>query len=1825
MPDEQTTANPDVAPAREVPRIVRRGWNPPLSGPWAWLTGRNVRRLLISLGAVALLLWFGWLVWAPLRHPRVQFVCVSGADYRVLRAPPLAFVAEDVAGLAAHGSLFADATGQTAPYVWDSLAEPAKFQSLGARLRGIAEYDSDQALILISAHGMIDAGETFLACRNFDPANPKAGRVSAADLIKQVRACSAGNKVVVLDVGRIDDDPKLGYIWNDLASHFAAEFRATGDESLWLLMVHGAGEQSHLSPALERSVFGYAMQWGLAGAADTNHDQLVTLDELHRYTAATVSDWVEYITAGKEQQHPMLVWGGEGLTDLASATTSAAAARVTLAPVAPDFAPEEMPTLTDLVRRARATSRGDAWYLAQNAAPEGQTKGASTPAAGADTKVKAASGAVTDSLSRINFGGVRSAGQLRSQAESGAREASRAGAQQAAESQADVKAKSAADATPNKTVDAPAAAPTAEIVAPESSTAPTTEATAAATSGGQPTAPAGTPATARTALPKLFGEAWQLRDAIAALPEEMRPSDYAPQSWREMEQALLDYELQYRAGRVGDVKRITDGLKKVIAGEKLLLAAAKDAALAPAATGPSQMLRFRSWGASRISGTHSAAMAQLAAGRASRVVDPAIDRVLQSGNAVVADQAGFQAHWAAEPASTQSLAEARSALTFGAAPTADWQVARLAWQTSQAAEALAAAAPWIVPWVGAQLDATDALRWEGERELLDAIGADHAARAQRLLEQSMAQYREAASTLETVALARRMERDLLARVPHYLRLQATISADARRTAAEHDAFVAFCQQLRQLSDLLITPDVARVNELRELTAGLKELQATLEQPLAADRIAALTSPPPQLGEPRQIAALLETPLPAADARVRLLSIAARLEGRLISDLKPVQSPDAYRPPIADPIAAAKRATDVAKLHWALTRLSSLDQLDGAQHESQVEASYMRLQNTAANIALQYPETIATFERQLEGFESALSDFYNSLPRRIADAAQANQDLSTASTRAERLIALRRVDRALRIVDARDARQTGDVAVSALIDAAEWQSLLAWHAERAARAANQASGDDAEFWSVVSADYRRQSAELLGGATPEGVGASPLVLEGDDTLDLSVEPHQLVTLQLRNRGDAPTDVWLVLHYDPAVVAIEPSGQFAWQLEQDLTASSHDPTNSATLRDANLLARAPSLRINPGQEIELRLQARSHSQAAQPARVIVRAVSRESVARHAVSLKLPSTDTVELAIDGVPGTATRGDDGWMLTPFPNRDNAFQFSLVNNATTPKEVKAEIFALSRPFSVPAPLGSLSSTEAAELRDRLGPLELLANVDKIPLPGGNVATPIPFPAPQEDAAAAPPLPRFDHGMLLSITDAANGRVSLHWLRSAPQRPRRYVHPRVRYNGIDERIEITVTAEDPAGMPDTPVRVACEVLESLSTGTQARLSDELRAPEFRAEMWIEAPLDPARVLTLALHVDDYPRAFLFRVPCQEAGRDIAPEDDVLAVRVKSPAAETAFRAPASAINVLAEIDLPRGAEDDPATAIEVGFDTDRDREFRGETTTRLVGDRQVENQLIQLAPAGHVVIHPRVSDFQLTLTPPGLVNNRVGVLGRILWSDRAAWSEPREILLDGAAPRIQRVRVKPAGVAAIGIPVEVTCLALDGDLSGVASVEMTIDQLGTAEFEGNPPPAPAKLSADRRWIAQLDTAPIGVGTFHVLVRATDKVGNVSDVDSSGSVRLMSPEVIAAELRRATNRVIGAVRYGKSGFGGITVRLEALPPDSAAAPAPAENLEPIAPVATDDQGAFAFDRVPPGKYKLIAEGVVRNKTRRAETELTVEPAPIAVRPLRLELR
>jgi hypothetical protein len=89
--------------------------------------------------------------------------------------------------------------------------------------------------------------------------------------------------------------------------------------------------------------------------------------------------------------------------------------------------------------------------------------------------------------------------------------------------------------------------------------------------------------------------------------------------------------------------------------------------------------------------------------------------------------------------------------------------------------------------------------------------------------------------------------------------------------------------------------------------------------------------------------------------------------------------------------------------------------------------------------------------------------------------------------------------------------------------------------------------------------------------------------------------------------------------------------------------------------------------------------------------------------------------------------------------------------------------------------------------------------------------------------------------------------------------------------------------------------------------------------------------------------------------------------------------------------------------------------------------------------------------------------------------------------------------------------------------------------------------------------------------------------------------------------------------MGVVVYGTEPQAGMKVTL-ALDP---ASPPPMTGVPLFAPALTDAAGAFAFEKVPPGKYVVTAAGLVFNKNRQIASDISVAP-PLPLAPLRLKL-
>ena len=154
------------------------------------------------------------------------------------------------------------------------------------------------------------------------------------------------------------------------------------------------------------------------------------------------------------------------------------------------------------------------------------------------------------------------------------------------------------------------------------------------------------------------------------------------------------------------------------------------------------------------------------------------------------------------------------------------------------------------------------------------------------------------------------------------------------------------------------------------------------------------------------------------------------------------------------------------------------------------------------------------------------------------------------------------------------------------------------------------------------------------------------------------------------------------------------------------------------------------------------------------------------------------------------------------------------------------------------------------------------------------------------------------------------------------------------------------------------------------------------------------PAAPQRVLstrlspqtnpvTLLVDVDGYPRSFAFRLETDATAVDV-PQAELVAIKLTSPAAATAYRLPSPPIAIRLQADVPSDDLSGSDDFIEVGLDTNRDRLLADEPTVRLVADRQTSVTLEKLNPGGTLTVLTEVRDLAVEIPTSSVASGRVG-------------------------------------------------------------------------------------------------------------------------------------------------------------------------------------------------------------------------------------------------
>lgn len=1756
---------------------------------------RRIRIVSITLVtiAIAALLW--WQLFEPFQHTNAHLLLVSGERSVLVEADPARSFAEK--------DLLIDDASRTSPaadfVAEDMLAfEPLRPQfslqpkavngrrgdirelldlrRLRNTLTEMSDDESDVLMVYLATRTRVDDGEAFLEL-NIRQEFMNSGESRLDEFLGVISRSDAPVKLLIIDVGRFEADPSKGMILNEFPHLLERAVARTNDPRLWVLCSNRSLEHSHVSRALERSVFGWFVVRGLQGAADFNHDRNIDLDELTRYVSKQVSEFVQQTTGGTQTQVPSLLWGGGTLTP-----------QVQLPVLLPVDKTQKL---------ASSTDDPDEWVQS--------TRQQSLSAA-----VLAVSNGPVTFTPRTDVNGVTS----------------QAGSRLSSLVPSNLQLRGVGTVNLNRSAALNSAArPTVD---PAGKSTPTTDVAASADSNSAESADNSTgdgKASEKKSvfeskdavnLAKLFSETWDLRDELEfGRSGGSNPSNSAPEEWRHLIERLLLQERLFRASRISDlfqisktVKTIRDGMQSLSRNEVLAFRPGQDSRTAELVRQirdrmnqhPVNDIRAISFGMveliSRQSGQPINVEIQTAIAEWDQLIEQGTESALQE--------------WISKPLpSISDMVEMRLTRLLASESGLNWAAKQFALRVCRIAEKTATFTLDCDVWVEIEFDEAERLRKIGERTLLDNLGRDREAEGLKWLHQALAKYERAAENLAEIQYADQICDQLTFRLPQYVRWHNESCRSTGCTPQNEDVS-RLTEDLVELTLRLDSPVPGQLNEIQNLSMRLNATQVKIEEQLSLARIGATTQSAFLPGDQIPIEAVLNTTLPTGPSRLRLLQKLVEIDRRNVARVAlpkvfpPITSDDSYVPvdwewPAhsleLDLLAPQLGAINVPNLQNEFERLKNqLQELEAAAMKSDDNQPPRQRSDALWN--------------KYQSLSSGLKRFYQNWTAQLLTITKAVNVSGDTKANLKNRQAIRIARRGLQLIPSSSIAPGEIQSPTRLMEQSNAYRLLNWQASRLERIRSGAPRTEEPAITQLIQSCRSQASQWQQQPTVTVAKISPIGWQGVETVSLESTSERTIELPLNWSGAPKTPAWVTVHFDPEMVDLK--------VDSDILVQLYGKTSF--LEPDGLSDRPATFLLSADHPTSVRFTIRSRSGTTGITHLIVYAATSIGTARKDISVHLPSRPTLALAVDGVPGSWNDADGKLRLYPFSNRSTAYTFSLVNRDSQPRELTVKWLELRQSSRVDIPRFELSASDTAQLLERLGPIESLVPVPDMTLTADDKPVKIPFPKPAVEPPAAPgaPIPSLiPHGMLLVVTDRKSEQSLVKFVQVAPQRPRRFVRPQVRYNADRERIEVSVVPVDRSLIPQEGVKIHAEILEPIPDDATRELDADLVGPVFEAKLFVEAVSQLGKTLTLRISVDEYPRAFTFRVPCQGNTGYLPEVLDAMSTVITSPKPQTAFQSPLEELPVELQMDVPEGSFQVPADVLEVGIDRNNDRDFRDEPVLTLRTDRQVQVTQLQFSPEGQFKLFASVGDFKVRIPASGVRSANVQILARLTISDRTVWSRPIPVTFDAALPRIRRVAVSPPGPVVIGTPIQLTINASDNDLSGIARVEMAFDAERTGQIPIKAKLIPAELGADEKWHAIVATKDLTPGLHSLLVRAIDRVDNVGEVTKVKLVAISVED--AAKLNSTPVSVSGVVLFAEMPAAEIVVSAEN-------ADGPQANAPKVAPSETDDNGQFQLRGLIPGKWKIRAKGVVRNKTRTTEQELIIKPSETP-QPLKFTLK
>ncbi|MCA9262470.1 MAG: hypothetical protein KDA60_01430 [Planctomycetales bacterium] len=1130
-------------------------------------------------------------------------------------------------------------------------------------------------------------------------------------------------------------------------------------------------------------------------------------------------------------------------------------------------------------------------------------------------------------------------------------------------------------------------------------------------------------------------------------------------------------------------------------------------------------------------------------------------------------------------------------------------IANIAIMERSAREAMT---PTAIRWSAAHLSRGDRHRLLAHRYLHDRSSARWRERAAGSLTAATSAYHQANRDASLVNEARDVLLRVTAQLPTYLQLFVEGERDAFGGAPRFADLHELLQRTLVLADSLDAPHLTDVDQLHDDANAVRNYQQKVETGFAADTIDWINSHSRSPGAAWRIESLLARTTLPAQLRQTLLVTSESIRDNLSSlGIVPTEP--------SRPSSAIPRNAHIAQctlLHALLLRMAASPSMSERPELDRLVAD---LESPAGLLE----DTVSSAGARLRQLYRDLLMRLEELDQQLQASSRGYGDFTTTDS------ACRALDRILRVIDPRDAVTYAQVSTDDTHRRLDEYITFAWQRERLLQSIADATAAEQHAFAKRALRLAEQQRALFLTPTIPNPRTSALSITGPSLVTFEDSSLETCDIVAHLAGKA-SPCWIVLEFDRRIVDIAAApgvtlygdDDINWNVIDDFQGLASDGAATRVDADAEQRAlqqlyfrslgnRAPSGYVGGDEELAIRLTAR-RLVPDQPTRVVVKMLTPAGLTRHNIEVAAPPRPPIQLAIDGLPHTASSTADGWQLTPLPNHDNIYQVALANALPRPVSVDVQLWAVAVPLPSPRHVGRLEGADVATIKEWLGLGTRLAELNQFVL-AADATSPLPFSAfttKLNDPTGKLPAPiDLSGGIFALISEQASDSTWLQRISISPQRPYHFLTPRVSYSRADRTVKAEFSAMDPSAIPAEGLLVEVEA-HMPTADTPLKVSGLLKKPDYAVQLECQLPPRVISPVRLVVHVDGYPRAFLFDVPTGRNSEYIPALENATAIAISQPESSAVVADPNDHVTVEVQLELPRGSVSTSEHRAFVGLDFDRNRRLWQEPEVRIETDRQVLPKLLSTKPTGQVILHPIVRDPIINIPMRADADGPIEIRAE-LELDGLHRTAAIPVILDGTPPTVQSVSAGTNNLVPPDVDLPVTVLATDDNQSGVERVEILWADWDVDEFPQGAPTTLARRTDELGWQATIPGKQLVIGDHVILARCQDRAGHWSETF------VQRLRVTKSAQQGADGTLKGIVKFQAKPFPEVEITLTP------------EEGKPLPAIRTNAQGEFFFPPIQPGKYKLQALGFHRNRPRMVTKDLEL-PRPAQSDPLEIEI-